>query len=74
MVHYTGGEIVTHKNSGTHFVVICGYETINGTLYFYYADPMFGNGGQSLKKVKASTLDTSMKIVTKEPKTLIVLN
>ena len=73
VVQYTSS-IVTHYSSGTHYVVVCGYEYINGTLYFYYADPYYGNGGRSLLRVSASTLQTSMNMVIKEPKAIIVLN
>lgn len=73
VVQYTS-TIVTHYNSGTHFVVVCGYEYINGQLYFYYADPYYGNGGRSLLRISASTLQRSMSMVTREPRTLIVLN
>ena len=73
VVQYTSS-IVTYRGSSTHFVVVCGYEYINGLLYFYYADPYYGNGGASLKRVSAYTLNTSMSIVNIEPRTLIVLN
>lgn len=73
VVQYTS-TIVTHYNSGTHFVVICGYEYIDNVLYFYYADPYYGNGGRSLRRVSASVLSKSMGMVVKEPKALIVLN
>lgn len=59
---------------GTHFVVICGYEYINGNCYFYYADPFFGNGNRSLRLVDAETLSASMSSVTfKEPSCIIIM-
>lgn len=73
VVQYSS-EIVMHYVSATHFVVICGYEYINGQLYFYYADPYYGNGTRSLLKVSAETLNNSMNMVNKEPKAIIVLN
>ena len=73
VVQYTSS-IVTHYSSGTHYVVVCGYEYINGTLYFYYADPYYGNGGRSLLRVSASILQSSINMVVREPKAIIVLN
>ena len=73
VVQYTS-QIVTHYASGTHFIVICGYEYIGNNLYFYYADPYYGNGGRSLIRVSASLLTTSMNMVTREPRTILVLN
>jgi hypothetical protein len=70
---YRSGRIVAQKNSPAHFVVICGYEYIGGELYFYYADPYFGNGGRSLMRVSAQTLAASMNYVTKEPKCIITV-
>lgn len=67
-------KVVTHYNSGTHFVVVCGYEYSDGELYFYYADPYYSNGGRSLLMVKASTLAASMDMVKREPRCIIVLN
>ncbi|MCD8095384.1 MAG: C39 family peptidase [Ruminococcus sp.] len=57
-----------------HFIVICGYEAIGSTLYFYYADPYYGNGASGLKAISASLLEASMKNVDDEPRTMIVLN
>lgn len=72
VVQYTS-TIVTHYNSGTHFVVICGYEYINGSLYFYYADPYYGNGPRSLYRVSASDLEKSMSMVVREPRCIITV-
>lgn len=66
--------VVTHYYSGTHFVVVCGYEYINGVLYFYYADPYYGAGGRSLLTVRADTLAASMDMVVREPKCIIVMD
>lgn len=66
--------IVTYYGSATHFVLITGYEYINGQLYFYYGDPYFGNGYQPLKSVSASTLETSVNMVNIEPRAIIVLD
>ncbi len=73
VLQYSGG-IVTHYSSKTHFVVICGYEYINNELFFYYADPYYGDGGDSIKIAPAALISESMGMVVKEPKTLIVLN
>ena len=70
---YRSGRIVAQKDSPAHFVVICGYEYIGGELYFYYADPYFGNGGRSLMRVSAQTLAASMELVTKEPRCIITI-
>ena len=70
---YRSYKIVTQPDSPAHFVVICGYEYIDGELYFYYADPYFGNGGKSLMKVSAKTLATSMNYVTNEPRCIITV-
>ena len=70
---YRSGRIVAQKDSPAHFVVICGYEYIGGELYFYYADPYFGNGGRSLMRVSAQTLAASMNYVTKEPRCIITV-
>ena len=70
---YRSGKIVAQPDSPAHFVVICGYEYIGGELYFYYADPYFGNGGRSLKRVSAQTLAASMNYVTKEPRCIITV-
>ena len=70
---YRSGRIVAQKDSPAHFVVICGYEYIGGELYFYYADPYFGNGGRSLMRVSAQTLAASMELVTKEPRCIITV-
>ena len=72
VVQYTS-YIVTHYNSGTHFVVVCGYEYIDGTLYFYYADPYYGNGPRSLLRIDAATLAASMDMVTREPRCIIIV-
>ena len=72
VVQYTS-YIVTHYSSGTHFVVICGYEYINGVLYFYYADPFYGQGGRSLLRVRASTLAYSMNMVVIEPRCILTV-
>ena len=64
---------VITSGGGRHFVVVCGYEYIGGVLYFYYADPYYGNGPRSLRRVSAYTLTTSMANVNNEPKTMIVL-
>ena len=66
--------VVTHYSSGTHFIVICGYETIDGVLYFYYADPYYAAGGRSLLRVAASTLSASMSMVAREPRCIVVMN
>lgn len=66
--------IVTHYSSGTHFVVVCGYEVIDGVLYFYYADPYYSYGGRSLLRVKGSVLAASMDMVTREPRCIIVVD
>lgn len=73
VVQYTS-YIVTHYASGTHFVVICGYETIDGRLYFYYADPYYGGGPRSLLRVDAGTLAASMNMVSIEPRCIITLD
>lgn len=70
---YRSGRIVAQPDSPAHFVVICGYEYIGGELYFYYADPYFGNGGRSLMRVSAQTLAASMELVTKEPRCIITI-
>ena len=70
---YRSGRIVAQPDSPAHFVVICGYEYIGGELYFYYADPYFGNGGRSLMRVSAQTLAASMELVTKEPSCIITI-
>ena len=70
---YRSGNIVAQPDSPAHFVVICGYEYIDGELYFYYADPYFGNGGRSLMRVSAQTLAASMNYVTKEPRCIITV-
>ena len=67
------GTIIADSTAQTHFVVICGYEYIGGALYFYYADPYFGNGGRSLMRVSAQTLAASMNYVTKEPRCIITV-
>lgn len=72
VVQYTS-TIVTHYNSGTHFVVICGYENIGGVLYFYYADPYYISGGRSLLRVNASVLAASMNMVSIEPRCIITI-
>ena len=72
VVQYTSS-IVTHYNSGTHFVVICGYEYIGGALYFYYADPYYSYNGRSLLRVNASTLAASMNMVVREPRCIITV-
>ena len=72
VVQYTSS-IVTHYYSGTHFVVICGYEYIGGSLYFYYADPYYSYNGRSLLRVNASTLAASMNMVAKEPRCIITV-
>lgn len=70
---YRSGKIVAQPDSPAHFVVICGYEYIGGELYFYYADPYFANGGRSLMRVSAQTLESSMNLVTKEPRCIITV-
>ena len=72
VVQYTS-YIVTHYRSGTHFVVICGYEYINGALYFYYADPYYSYNGRSLLRVSASVLARSMNMVVREPRCIITV-
>ena len=72
VVQYTS-YIVTHYSSGTHFVVICGYEYIGGVLYFYYADPYYSYGGRSLLRVNASVLAASMNMVRIEPRCIITV-
>lgn len=72
VVQYTS-YIVTHYSSGTHFVVICGYEYIGGVLYFYYADPYYSYGGRSLLRVNASVLAASMNMVCIEPRCIITV-
>ena len=70
---YRSGKIVAQPDSPAHFVVICGYEYIGGELYFYYADPYFAGGGRSLMRVSAQTLESSMNLVTKEPRCIITV-
>ena len=71
---YRSGSIAAQPDSPAHFVVVCGYEYIDGELYFYYADPYFAGGGRSLKRVSASTLEASMNYVTKEPRCIITVS
>ena len=71
-VQYTS-YIVTHYQSGVHFIVICGYEYINGVLYFYYADPFYGNGPRSLGLINAGTLAASLNMIKQEPRCIITL-
>ena len=70
---YRSGKIVAQGNSPAHFVVICGYEYIDGELYFYYADPYFSENGRSLFRVSASTLAGAIDLVTKEPRCIITV-
>lgn len=72
VVQYTSYP-VTHYASGTHFLVICGYEYIDGSLYFYYADPYYGGGERSLLRIRSDTLATSMNMVAIEPRCIIVV-
>lgn len=71
VVQYTS-QPVTHYSSGTHFIVVCGYEYIDGALYFYYADPYYGNGNRSLLRIHSSTLAASMDMVAREPRCMII--
>ena len=77
---YTGfSNIVSSYNGGTHFVVVCGYEYINGVLYFYYADPFYGSVGSqysaSLFRVGGNTLSNAMEYCwNKEPRCIITLD
>ena len=71
VVRYTS--YITIGQGGTHFVVVCGYENIGGVLYFYYADPFYGQGGRSLLRVPASTLAYSMNTVYIEPRCIITV-
>lgn len=71
VVRYTS--YITVGRGGTHFVVVCGYEYIGGVLYFYYADPFYGQGGRSLLRVPASTLAYSMNTVYIEPRCIITV-
>ncbi len=71
---YRSGRIVAQPDSPAHFVVICGYEYIDGELYFYYADPYFAGGGRSLMRVSAQMLEASMNYVTKEPRCIITVS
>ena len=77
---YTGfGSIVSSYNAGTHFVVICGYEYINGVLYFYYADPFYGTVNSqfsaTLLRVGGNTLSNAMEYCwNKEPRCIITLD
>ena len=72
VVRYTS--YITVGRGGTHFVVVCGYEYIGGVLYFYYADPFYGQGGRSLLRVPASTLAYSMNTVCIEPRCIITVS
>ena len=72
VVRYTS--YITVGRGGTHFVVVCGYEYIGGVLYFYYADPFYGQGGRSLLRVPASTLAYSMNTVYIEPRCIITVS
>lgn len=74
LCQYTGGEIVRHYHSGTHYIVVCGYEVADGELYFYYADPYYGDGGRSLRTVRADVLSHSADMVVREPRCIIILN
>ncbi|MCD7742282.1 MAG: hypothetical protein LUI06_08765 [Ruminococcus sp.] len=65
---------VITSGGGRHFVVVCGYEVINSTLYFYYADPYYGNGPRSLRRVSSQVLVSSIANATGEPRTMIILN
>ncbi|MBR1393247.1 MAG: fibronectin type III domain-containing protein [Ruminococcus sp.] len=72
------GNIVASYSGGTHFVVVCGYEYINGTLYFYYADPFYGSFGSqyssTLCRVSGYTLSTAMEYSrSKEPACIITV-
>jgi len=66
--------IVTHYNSGTHFVVVCGYEEVDGELFFYYADPYYSYGGDTLRMISSKVLAASMDMVKIEPRCIIVLD
>ncbi|MBR1421971.1 MAG: hypothetical protein IJ571_00820 [Ruminococcus sp.] len=74
-VRYTSVDKIVENApySGVHFVVICGYEEKDGKRSYYYADPYFGDGGDTLLKVSGEKLENSMEQVDSEPKTLIVL-
>ena len=72
VVRYTS--YITVGRGGTHFVVVCGYEYIGGVLYFYYADPFYGQGGRSLLRIPASTLAYSMNTVYIEPRCIITVS
>lgn len=68
--------ISTSWSAGTHFVVVCGYEYRNGSLYFYYSDPYYtGNYDRGLLLESANVIATSMyRVCTKEPWACIVLD
>jgi len=72
-IKYTGQIVDKAPNALVHFVVVCGYEEFDDGKYFYYVDPFYGNGGRSVFKVKASLIEDSMKNVTNEPATMIIV-
>ena len=80
VVRYTSfGNIVASYNGGTHFVVICGYEYINGELYFYFADPFYGSVGSqystTICRVHSNTLSYAMEYSgSREPKCIITVS
>jgi hypothetical protein len=61
-------------NSGTQYVVVCGYEVEEeGGILFYCCDPFYGTGGRSLASVSADTLMESANLVDDARKGMIVL-
>ena len=61
-------------NSGTQYVVVCGYEVEEeGGILFYCCDPFYGTGGRSLVSVSADTLVESANLVDDAHKGMIVL-
>lgn len=72
-VKYTGQIVENNPSALVHFVVVCGYEDRDDGRYFYYADPFYANGGRSLFVVSSKLIENSMKSITNEPATMIVV-
>ena len=62
------------RDSGTQYIVVCGYaDDDTDGLYFYCCDPFYGQGGRSLSAVSAQTIDASAALVEPANKAMIVL-
>ncbi|MBR1864191.1 MAG: hypothetical protein IJ806_08915 [Ruminococcus sp.] len=64
---------LTGSTTATQLIVVCGYSTEGGETYFYYADPYYYTGGEGLKKVSSSFLESTIDAVDNDRTAMIVL-